>query len=162
AQVQALDGDLRRLSSSVQSPFLSSGALDDAVAEVAEAFARRTRIHPAIAIDGDLSELSDSQQIAVLALIREALSNVRKHAEATEVGISIALDSAAISVQIRDNGAGFDADTARERAARTGHLGLVGMHERLRMLGGATHIESGPGGPTIVSAVIPRWPAPIA
>jgi signal transduction histidine kinase len=160
AQLEALDVDLRRLSSSVQSPFLSAGALPDAVAEVAGAFARWTGIVPVTTIHGDLTGLSESQQIALLALIREALSNVRKHSQATEVAISIVVGSDEISVEVRDNGAGFDPETAMDRAVRTGHLGLVGMHERLRMLGGATRIESRSGGPTVVSATLPHWPAP--
>jgi two-component system, NarL family, sensor histidine kinase UhpB len=161
AQVEALDGNLRRLSSSVQSPFLSAGAVSDAVAEVAGAFAQRTGIVPATTVDGDLSELSESQQIASLALMREALSNVRKHSEATEVSVAIVVGNGTIAIEVRDNGAGFDPEEAMERAAHTGRLGLVGMHERIRMLGGATRIESRSGGPTIVSATLPRWPTPI-
>jgi signal transduction histidine kinase len=41
---------------------------------------------------------------------------------------------------------------------REGHLGLVGMHERVRMLGGATHVDSRPGGPTVISATLASWP----
>jgi signal transduction histidine kinase len=48
---------------------------------------------------------------------------------------------------------------ASSRAAEAGHLGLVGMRERMRMLGGRTEIQSAPGGPTVVSAVLPRWPS---
>jgi signal transduction histidine kinase len=44
-------------------------------------------------------------------------------------------------------------------AARDGHLGLVGMHERVRMLGGDTRIDSRPGGPTVVSVTLPPAPA---
>ena len=56
-----------------------------------------------------------------------------------------------------DDGRGFDPETTVARAARAGRLGLVGMHERVRMLGGQTQIDSRPGGPTVVSAVLPRW-----
>jgi two-component system NarL family sensor kinase len=160
AQVEALDGNLRRLSSSAQSPFHSPGTLSEAVAEVAGAFAQRTGIVPETTIDGDASELSESQQIASLALMREALSNVRKHSEATEVSVAIVLGRESIAIQVRDNGGGFDPEAALERGARTGRLGLVGMHERIRMLGGATRIQSRSGGPTIVSATLPRWPGP--
>jgi signal transduction histidine kinase len=56
-------------------------------------------------------------------------------------------------------GLNFDPETTLVRAAREGHLGLVGMHERVRMLDGRTQIESRPGGPTVVSVSLPPAPA---
>lgn len=157
AQLLALDGDLRRLSTSVQSPFLSPGSLLASLQRVADAFAKRTGIHPETEFSADLTGLSESQEIALLALVQEALSNVRKHSEASAVRISIAPDPAGIRAQVTDDGRGFDPETTVARAAHAGRLGLVGMHERARMLGGRTQIDSQPGGPTVVSAVLPRW-----
>jgi signal transduction histidine kinase len=157
AQLVALDGDLRRLSTSVQSPFVSPGSLVDSLHHVAAAFAKRTGVVPATEFSADLSGLSESQEIALLALVQEALSNVRKHGEASAVQISIAPHPEGIRAQVIDDGRGFDPETTVARAARAGRLGLVGMHERMRMLGGQTQIDSRPGGPTVVSAVLPRW-----
>jgi len=150
-------GDLRRLSTSVQSPFLSPGSLLESLQRVADAFAKRTGILPETNVSADLSGLSESQEIALLALVQEALSNVRKHSDASTVRIAIAPDPEGIRAQVTDDGRGFDPETTVARAARAGRLGLVGMHERVRMLGGQTRIESKPGGPTVVSAVLPRW-----
>ena len=157
AQLLALDGDLRRLSTSVQSPFLSPGSLLESLQRVADAFAKRTGILPETEFSADLTELSESQEIALLALVQEALSNVRKHGDASAVRISITPDPDGIRAQVSDDGRGFDPETTVARAARAGRLGLVGMHERVRMLGGQTQISSRPGGPTVVSAVLPRW-----
>jgi signal transduction histidine kinase len=157
AQLLALDGDLRRLSTSVQSPFLSPGSLLESLQRVADAFATRTGITPQTEFSADLTQLSESQQIALLALVQEALSNVRKHGEASAVRISIVPDRDGIRAQVTDDGRGFDPETTVDRAARAGHLGLVGMRERVRMLGGRTQIDSRPGGPTVVSAVLPHW-----
>jgi nitrate/nitrite-specific signal transduction histidine kinase len=55
----------------------------------------------------------------------------------------------------RYDGRGFDPETALVHAARSGHLGLVGMYERVRMLGGVTAIDSRPGGPTVISVSLP-------
>jgi signal transduction histidine kinase len=157
AQLLALDGDLRRLSTSVQSPFLSPGSLQESLERVVGAFAKRTGVLPETDFSADLTQLSESQQIAVLALIQEALSNVRKHGDASAVQVSIVPDADGIRAQITDDGRGFDPETTVTRAAQAGRLGLVGMHERVRMLGGQTRIESRPGGPTVVSATLPRW-----
>ncbi len=158
AQLVALDVDLRRLSSSVLSPFLAPGSLPEGLAQVADAFAQRTGIVPRTELSGDLEQLSESQHIALLALIREALSNVRKHSDADAVSITISSRPDGVTVEIADNGSGFDPDATAAGAARAGRLGLVGMHERVRMLGGLTQIDSRPGGPTVVSATLPRWP----
>ncbi len=105
-----------------------------------------------------MSQLTDSQQITLLALTREALSNIRKHSGAQSVAISVTSDSDGVHAEIRDDGDGFDPEATLVRAARAGRLGLVGMHERVRMLGGRTNIDSRPGGPTVISATVPPWP----
>ena len=99
AQLLALDGDLRRLSTSVQSPFLAPDSLLESLQRVTEAFAERSGILPETEFVADLTQLSDSQQIALLALVREALSNVRKHGDATTVRVSITADADGITVR---------------------------------------------------------------
>lgn len=158
AQLVALDGDLRRLSTAVQSPLMIPGSLPEAVRAVTDAFATRTAIVPEVHFNGQLDDLTDSQQIALLSLIREALSNIRKHSEAGHVQISIAAGGDGVRVEIRDDGKGFDPEDTLVAAARAGRLGLVGMYERVRMLGGVTQINSHPGAGTVISATLPAWP----
>jgi signal transduction histidine kinase len=160
AQLVALDGDLRRLASSFQSPFLHVGSLAEAMAEITSAFAERTGIEPDARLTGDFSSLTESQRLTLLALVREALSNAREHSAATHVSIAIEASVGGVRAEVVDDGRGFDPDTTLVRAARDGHLGLVGMHERVRMLGGVTHIDSRPGGPTVISVTLPPWPEP--
>jgi signal transduction histidine kinase len=157
ARLVALAGDLRRISSAVESPTLYTGALPDAVAQAADDFTERTGIHPEIRMQGDFTPLTDSQQIALLALVREALNNIREHSDARHVSVSLSAGRAGAEVTITDDGRGFEPEEELVRAARGGHLGLVGMHERVRMLGGLTSIDSRPGGPTTISARIPPW-----
>ena len=160
AELVALDGDLRRLASTVQSPFLPLGSLPESLRELTDAFSVRTGIAPDTRLHGDFSVLSESQQITLLALIREALSNVREHAEASTVKIAVSASPSGAEAQIVDDGRGFEPEATLVRAAREGHLGLVGMHERVRMLGGRTEIESRRGGPTVISVRLPAWPPP--
>ncbi|MEO6858176.1 MAG: ATP-binding protein [Solirubrobacteraceae bacterium] len=158
AQLVALDGDLRRLSSSVHSPLLIPGSLRDALRSVTDGFTTRTTVVPQVRVEEPLPELTDSQQIALLSLVREALSNIRKHSDASHVGITISSEPSGLRVVIRDDGKGFDPEESLVLAARAGRMGLVGMHERVRMLGGITQIDSRPGGPTVISATLPPWP----
>jgi signal transduction histidine kinase len=158
AQLVALDGDLRRLSTSVQSPFLSPNSLHEALTQLTDAFTARTGIVPQTKVNCSLGDMTDSQQITLLSLIREALSNIRKHSDAASVAIEITSAGQGLKVEVTDDGGGFDPEATLVSAARAGHLGLVGMHERVRMLGGSTQIDSKPGGPTLISATLPRWP----
>jgi len=158
AQLVALDGDLRRLSSSVQSPFLPLRSLPEALRQMTDAFAGRTGVQPETLLSGDLGQLTDSEQITLLALIGEALANIREHTEARTVTITISAGRSGVEAKVTDDGCGFEPEATLVSAARAGRLGLVGMHERVRMLGGRTRIDSQPGGPTAISATLPSRP----
>jgi signal transduction histidine kinase len=101
--------------------------------------------------------LSTSQQIALLNIIQEALSNVREHADATKVQITVSLGEHGVEAKITDDGRGFDLEPTLVRAAREGRIGLLAMNERVRLLGGQCRIDSRPGGPTVVSVALERW-----
>jgi signal transduction histidine kinase len=158
AQLVALDDDLRRLSTAARSP-LAEESLAEALAQLTDGFRERTGVAPRTEIAGRIDALTDSQRIAVLSIVREALSNVRRHSDADAVEIRIIAGEESIEVEVRDDGAGFTPEVDGREAARRGRLGLVGMRERAHMLGGRTEIRSAPGGPTVVVASLPRWPA---
>jgi signal transduction histidine kinase len=158
ARLIALDGDLRRISVSAESPFLHGDSLQEAVTEIVDAFAARSGIEPVVRFAGDFTGLTDSQHITLLGLIRESLSNIREHSDADDVSILISSTRDGVDATVTDDGRGFDPETSLMRAAREGHLGLVGMHERVRLLGGQTQIESRPGGPTRISVSLPKAP----
>jgi two-component system sensor histidine kinase DegS len=157
AQLVALESDLRRISASLQSPLTGRESLAQALADMAGAFTARSGMEPELRIEGDLENLTDSQQMALLSIVREGLSNVREHSQASEVAVSLTGGPMSIELHIADNGIGFDVEKTLVRAARNGRFGLVGLHERARLLGGASHIESRPGRPTTISVTLPRW-----
>jgi signal transduction histidine kinase len=157
AQMVALDSDLRRISASLQSPLTGRQSIPEALDDLIRAFAARSSIEPVLSIDGNLENLTDSQQMALLSIVREALSNVREHSQASEVTVSVTGRPMSIELHIVDNGNGFDIEKTLVRAARDGRFGLVGLHERARLLGGSSHIDSKPGRPTTISVTLPRW-----
>jgi len=157
ARLVALDGDLRRIAAFVKSPLMQAEPLAETLAKLCDAFSARTGIEPQVELAGNLLDLTDSQQITLLSLIREALNNIREHSEASTVRISVSASPAGIEATVADDGRGFEPETTLIEAARRGHLGLVGMHERVRMLGGVTRIDSRPGGPTVISVSLPAW-----
>ena len=92
--------------------------------------------------------------------IQEALSNVRKHAGATEVVITLEDEGAALLCEVADDGRGFDPDTVRDRPGAALHAGLDTMVERIRAAGGETAVDAARGNGTRVRVRIPIAPGP--
>jgi PAS domain S-box-containing protein len=96
----------------------------------------------------------DIEQLAYRS-VQEVLTNVRKHAGATDVAITLRDDGEALVCEVADNGRGFDPDAIRERPGAALHAGLDTMVERIRAAGGETLVESQPGAGTRVRLTIP-------
>jgi len=94
--------------------------------------------------------LPPRQQIELLRIVQEALTNVRKHADATVTRVRADIRGRDMTVAISDNGRGFDPATASDRG-----LGLQGMEERARLLGGSLHVTTEPQGGTTIEVTIP-------
>src|SRR4029079_4626138 len=120
------------------------------------AFAERTGIETRLEIRGDPESLTSAQRIAVYRAIQESLSNIREHSGASTVEIRLRMRRASIEVRVTDDGHGVEVGRALARAAQRGRLGIVGIGERVRMLGGTFEIDSAPGGPTILTFALPR------
>jgi signal transduction histidine kinase len=111
-----------------------------------------TGIEVDLRAEGDLSSLSDSQKIVLFRVVQEALSNVRKHSAAGRVSVVLRSRRTFIEVTVTDDGCGF-----RPQHVDTDRLGLAGISERVRLLGGAVEIETSPGAGTTVRATLPQW-----
>jgi signal transduction histidine kinase len=122
-----------------------------------QGFVERTGIDAELRLMGDLTEMSDSQRIALTRIVQECLSNIREHSGASNVDIRISNSGTHIAALISDDGRGFDVHATLVQAARRGRLGLVGMHERVRLLGGTCRVDSSPSSSTVVRVTLPRW-----
>jgi signal transduction histidine kinase len=160
AQIVELDGKLRGLAHSLEPSGVVDRPLFEVLKQEVASFEERAAIPVMLEIRGDFDSLTASQRIALYGIVKEGLANVRNHSEATEVRVCVDGDQRAVSVQIVDNGKGFLVEPTLIRAAKSGRLGLVGIGERIRLLGGTLEIESSPGGPTIISLRLPRWRPP--
>jgi signal transduction histidine kinase len=152
-RLSALGRDIRDLAEVLEPRAMLREPIRSVLAREAAAFARRSGIAPMVEVDEDLGIMTASQQIALVRVAQEALTNVREHAEATSVQLSARATANGVSLVVADDGRGFDVDAPRAE----GRLGLAGMRERVLLLGGRLTIQSRPGGPTRVEATIPRW-----
>lgn len=95
--------------------------------------------------------LSPSVQLQYYRVAEEALNNALKHAEATSVRVSIRADHDSVSMEINDNGRGFD----QQAATASGGFGLIGMRERIEKLDGQLEVETKPGKGTSIRVHLP-------
>ena len=102
----------------------------------------------------ELPYLPPRSQAEILRIVQEALTNARKHAGATRVGVRAEVLDGVVSITIRDNGKGFPAG-----GLPSGHIGLISMHERAALLGGSLAVESRPSEGTTVTLRMPRQDA---
>jgi signal transduction histidine kinase len=115
-------------------------------------FSRRTGLACDIDVNEDFDDIDPAWSIALYRIVQETLTNITKHAHATRVKISLERDEAGMKLQILDDGVGM----AEGAAAKPKSHGIVGMRERMRQVGGAFTITSGPSGKgTLVTAFIP-------
>jgi signal transduction histidine kinase len=157
ARMVALEFELRCLCHSLESPAVPCRSVERVIEHEGVGFARKTGIQPVVDVRGDLTDMSSSQRIALLRVIQEALRNIAEHASARTVTVRVRASEAGVTAIVEDDGHGFDVDAAFECAVRDGRLGLIGMIERVRLLGGRCELRSSPGGPSTVSVVLPRW-----
>ncbi|HBC88429.1 MAG TPA: hypothetical protein DCZ94_15885 [Lentisphaeria bacterium] len=102
----------------------------------------------------EIKQLNNIKRTVLYRVAQEALTNVTKHAKANQVTVSILVESNAICMTVRDNGKAFDVNHAFNVRRRKG-LGILGMRERVEMVGGTFSIESKHGKGTIVHVKIP-------
>ena len=104
-----------------------------------------------------LPQLPSEIELAMFRIAQETLNNIRKHARASAVHITVQLSSNNLKMSITDNGKGFSTSGLTGDLAREGKLGVLGMEERARLIGGNLQIKSEPGKGTTVIARAPIW-----
>jgi two-component system sensor histidine kinase UhpB len=129
-------------------------ALDDhgllpAMASQVRRFAAQTGIKADLKATGESSSLQPDEEIAVYRIAQEALANIARHSDATQVEVDFKAGGDSVELTVRDDGRGFD-----PRVSGNG-LGLGGMAERARLVGGELTIESRPGGGTQLCLRVP-------
>jgi signal transduction histidine kinase len=145
--------ELRSLTASLHPPELEKVGLAQALLRHVDAFQRATDIAIHFKLQGSIPRLSAASELAFYRVAQEALFNVRKHSKATAVQVELKLDKDSLNLVITDNGIGFEVQ-GKPRTLN-GHLGLAGMEERARMLGGSFSIQSRHGAGTRITLRVP-------
>ena len=139
---------IRDMALLLRPPMLDDLGLVPALEWQAREISRRGDMEVEVHSENVSDSLSDETKVCVYRLVQEALNNAATHAHAKNARVNIAQENGRITIQIRDDGRGFDPE--RQRG-----MGILGMEERVRRLGGTLTIESGLGSGATVKAEIP-------
>ena len=155
AMVEEASRQIRTISHLLHPPLLDEAGLASALRWYVEAFSERSKIATRLDIPQNIAGLSKEMELSVFRVVQECLTNIHRHAGSPTAAIRIAQDEACLRVEIEDAGKGIppEKQSSFKASGRTG-VGLRGMRERLRLLGGSLHIESNDRG-TRVTAVLP-------
>ncbi len=140
---------------------LRPSVLDDlglvvALQRYVQDFSRRTGIHVEAPLDPlENVRLAPAVEIALYRIVQEALTNVVKHAEAKTVSVLLQARGESLLLIVEDDGRGFEVPDVMDPDSGK-HFGLMGMHERVGLLGGKLTIESTPGAGTTVYVEVPN------
>lgn len=149
--VEKTIGVVRQVAANLRPAALNLG-IGAALEWLVEDFGQRTGIAYELDFSGGEIALDDLRATAIFRIVQESLTNVMRHAAAASVAVGLRRDGAALRLEIRDDGRGFDYEATRHGPS----FGLLGIRERVRGLGGTLDVDSGPGRGTLVSICIPH------
>ncbi|WP_338488547.1 transporter substrate-binding domain-containing protein [Pseudomonas trivialis] len=140
---------VRDVATALRPPILDAG-IGSAIEWQARRFEARTQIPCLVQVPEHLPALSDAKAIGLFRILQEALTNVMRHAQAHTVELTLAIDGESLRLSISDDGVGFV-----QTGERPVSFGLVGMRERVLIMGGLLTLDSALGEGTTLSVTVP-------
>jgi signal transduction histidine kinase len=154
-RVQHLSDEVRRISHQLHPAVLDHLGLVSALNSLCSEFRSYRNLNVLFVCDGAIEKLSFPVSVCLYRITQEALCNAAKHANASEVVVSLILEDKEIKLAISDDGDGFDMTQPRQAPG----LGLISMEERARVAGGHFFIDSETGAGTRIEVVVPTQEA---
>jgi PAS domain S-box-containing protein len=144
----------RRIAADLRPMMLDDLGLKAALEWLTQDFSRRASAGCDLVVDDEVMDLDTNVQSALYRAVQECLTNISRHAQATQVRIEVRVDPSDVNLMVNDNGIGISSEARSKR----GSFGLIGMRERIYILGGKVAIASLPGQGTQVTIDLPRTP----
>jgi signal transduction histidine kinase len=154
-QIGAILQSVRNLSQLLRPAVLDDLGLVPAIQSYIARFAERTELAVRLEVPPAETRLPRPIEVAVYRVLQEALTNVARHAHATQVHVCLGVADGAVELSVHDNGNGFDAPAFLQRPIADRGMGVIGMRERVATYGGQFAVDSGPGRGTRIELTIP-------
>jgi len=152
-QIEVAVQEMRRFSHNLRPSVLDDLGLLPALELLSEDIEKQG-IHTSFRVIGKVRRLSPEEEVMLFRIAQEAVRNIWRHAQASSAEMALEFTDSKLRMSIKDDGSGFEVPQSIGDQASLGKLGLVGMRERARLLGGTMVVDSGPGkGTTIVVEV---------
>jgi signal transduction histidine kinase len=149
--------DLRNLCGNLRPPTIDSLGLNAAIQSFARDWSKRSGIEINLDLDQSIGRLPETIELSIYRIVQEGLNNIYKHSSATKAKIALKRTSPrALMIYIEDNGDGIDESIALHNYSKEGHFGLLGIDERISLLGGRLRIQNKDSGGLILQAEIPH------
>lgn len=145
--IRSVVSSLRQICSDLRPPTIDSHGLPAAIRSLTHQWTQHTGIQVQLEMDPGLGRLPETIELSVFRIIQEGLSNVRKHANASLVKLTmLRTPTASLIVRLMDNGQGFSKPINLAELSEEKHFGLVGISERVTLLGGTMQMTTAPHG----------------
>jgi len=158
-ELRGLTGDLiqrvRRFSQNLRPSILDDLGLLPALKDLTAELTRQTDLQTTFQVFGPKRRLSSEVELTLFRIAQEAITNIRKHTQATAAKVTVEFFDSSVQLMVEDDGEGFIPKKLNERLVKVDGLGLTGMYERAQLIGGTFRVESVPGLGTQVIVKIP-------
>ena len=156
ARRQALDAAsrLRSITRDLRPPALDHLGLVPALSSLVARVRDEAGLDAEFDVEGPKARLTPEVELGVFRIVEEAVRNTLRHAKASRLQVALGFGPGVLRVSVADDGRGFEPG-GLERLAGEGHLGVLGMTERARLLEGCLEVRSAPGDGTVVEAEVP-------
>jgi signal transduction histidine kinase len=157
--MQQLHREIRTTSYLLHPPLLDENGLSSALSWYIDGLRERSDVVISLFVSEEIGRLSGDTELVIFRVVQECLTNIHRHSGSKTASISLARDSDAIVVEVRDSGRGISAQKLAELQYGGSGVGIGGMRERVRQLGGEMKIDSDGSG-TKVSLTVPAQKQP--
>jgi signal transduction histidine kinase len=142
---------VRNMAAHLHPPHMDTMPLAEALELLVADFGRQSSIRTSFTRQGCVPNLAPAKKTCLYRILQESLTNVARHARASQVRILLRAESDEVTLEVRDNGKGLSDSSDTQRRG----IGLISMRERVRQCGGRFEITSGKAGGCVVRAAIP-------
>ena len=155
--IRQLVTNIRGICGDLRPPTIDSLGLSAALKSYAQSWSDRTGIEIKLTIGKNFGRLPEAIELSVFRIVQESLHNIWKHANATQAEVKFSYGSRRIlSINIADNGKGISSDFDLAALSNSGHFGMLGISERVALMGGRLRIQNGVNGGLHLTVHIPH------